>query len=144
MEQLIEDIYTIFPLIIVGQMRDPHHREMLRTMSLYTLSPPPLIIEVDQREDAEILVPLLSRLIDTDVMPQVIVKGYAAADAPKLAALHASGDLELYFQGSGITLSQKIKNKKPKYIRNAERQERRERRRLSRPQPIAIGRAALT
>jgi hypothetical protein len=104
-QQLTEDIFTLFPLVIVGRTRNPHHRELLRTMSLYIYSPPPLVIEVDQRKDVAILVPLLNRLLDTDVMPQIIVNGHTAADYTKRATRQASGDLERYFQDDGITLS---------------------------------------
>ena len=135
MQQLTEDVFALFPVIIVGRMRDPHHREMLRIMSLYTSSPPPLVIEVDQRKDVDTLVPLLARLLDTDVIPQIIINGHAAADHPKLAALQGSGDVKEYFQDRGITLNDKKMKKKAKYIKDAER---REKERILGPKPIAV------
>ncbi|KAG7529688.1 hypothetical protein FFLO_05494 [Filobasidium floriforme] len=133
MAQLTEDVFSLFPVIMVGRMRDPHHREMLRIMSQYTSNPPPLVIEVDQRRDAETLVPLLARLLDTDEMPQVIVMGEAAGGHKQLGQLQESGGVKEYFAGLGVEMKDKKMKKKPKYIKDAER---REKERILGPKPI--------
>jgi hypothetical protein len=133
MAQLTEDVFSLFPVIMVGRMRDPHHREMLRIMSQYTSNPPPLVIEVDQRRDAETLVPLLARLLDTDEMPQVIVMGEAAGGHKQLGQLQEAGGVKEYFAGLGVEMKDKKMKKKPKYIKDAER---REKERILGPKPI--------
>jgi hypothetical protein len=39
------------------------------------LTPPPTIIDVDTRDDADVLIPLLHRLTSTDAFPILIVAG---------------------------------------------------------------------
>jgi hypothetical protein len=102
-------------------------------MSQYTSNPPPLVIEVDQRRDAETLVPLLARLLDTDEMPQVIVMGEAAGGHKQLGQLQESGGVKEYFAGLGVEMKDKKMKKKPKYIKDAER---REKERILGPKPI--------
>ncbi len=65
----------MFPIVLVGKMRDPWHREIKKLLASYKISPPPMIIEVDQRSDVEHLVPLLARLLDSDELPHVLVGG---------------------------------------------------------------------
>jgi hypothetical protein len=65
----------MFPIILIGKMRDPWHREIKKILASYKINPPPMIIEVDQRSDVKHLVPLLARLLDSDELPQVIIGG---------------------------------------------------------------------
>ncbi len=75
MAELEREIWGMFPIVLVGKMRDPWHREIKKMLAGYRISPPPMIIEVDQRSDATHLVPLLARLLESDELPQVIVGG---------------------------------------------------------------------
>lgn len=133
MAQLTEDVFALFPVIVVGRMRDPKHRDIIRTMSMYTSNPPPLIIEVDQRQDAETLVPLLGRLLGKDELPQVVVMGAAAGGHAAIQKLQDDGELKAYFAKLGVDMKDKKMKKKPKYIKDAER---REKERILGPKPI--------
>ena len=133
MAQLTEDVFALFPVIIVGRMRDPHHRDILRTMSHYTSNPPPLVIEVDQRQDAETLVPLLGRLLDTHELPQIIVMGEPAGGHAVITKLQEEGELKAHFGRLGVDMKDKKMKKKSKYIKDAES---REKERILGPKPI--------
>lgn len=133
MEQLVEDVWALFPLIVFGEMREPGHREIIRILSQYIISPPALIVEIDQRMDAVTLVPLLERLIHTDGLPQVVVKGRTNIGAKAIAALQEAGQIEKHFADLGINVKAKQMRKKPRYIKDAER---REKERILGPAPI--------
>lgn len=133
MEQLTEDVFSLFPTIIAGKMRDPQHRAVLRTLAQYVMDPPPLVIEVDQRMDYEQMVPLLARLLDTDVLPQVIVNGKAAGGHKDILQLQKDGQVKKYFSNLGIKIKDRKLKKKPKYAKDAER---RENERILGPKPI--------
>jgi glutaredoxin len=75
MAELEREIWGMFPVVLVGKMRDPWHRELKKLLSTYKISPPPMILEIDQRSDAQHLVPLLARLLGKEGLPQVIVGG---------------------------------------------------------------------
>lgn len=77
MAQLETDMWSTYPVILFGAMRDPYHREILKIMSGFVISPPPLIIELDQRSDMDTLIPLLTRLLSTDKLPQLVLGGKA-------------------------------------------------------------------
>jgi glutaredoxin-related protein len=135
MEQLVEDVWALFPLIVFGEMREPGHREIIRILSQYVTSPPVLVVEIDQRVDAEYLVPLLGRLIQTDELPQVVVKGRAVGGAKAIAAIQEAGQIKKHFTDLGIDIKPKQMKKKPKYVKDAER---REKERILGPAPIEI------
>lgn len=133
MEQLAEDVWQLFPLVIIGKMRDPYHREVLKVMSHYVTNPPPLIIEVDQRRDAATLVPILSRLLDVDTFPQIVVNGRSIGGYKEIVKYQEDKTIKEYFGSKGIEMKDK-KKKKIKYIKDSER---REMERILGPKPIA-------
>lgn len=134
MELLTEDVFNLFPTIIIGKMRDPNHRDVLKAFSGYALSPPPLVIEVDQRRDAQTLTPLLARLLNREALPAIIVNGKDFAGHKEIMALHESGDIKKALSAEGIQIKDKlVKKKKHRLVKDAERKEQE---RILGPQPI--------
>lgn len=76
------------------------------------LKPAPLIVEVDQREDAHVLLPLLNRLTHVSAMPILLIGGQAvgtdASDTKGVMAeirkLHEKGELTRRLLEAGATV----------------------------------------
>lgn len=82
---------------------------MLTNMNL---KPTPLIIEVDQREDAQVLLPLLTRLTHVPALPIILIGGQPvgidALDTRGVMAeirnLHEKGELTRRILEAGATM----------------------------------------
>lgn len=86
------------------------------------VDPAPFVVQVDQREDAHILMPLLARLTHVPSLPVLLVAGQAVGtDAPDLKSLmaeirrlHESGELTQMVFEAGATVEPEKKKKKGK------------------------------
>lgn len=123
MRQLESDMMALFPVILFGRMRDPHHREMMKMLSQYKIDPPPLIVEVDQRADAETLIPLLARLLGSPQLPQLVLGGTAAGSYKEAQKALDDKTFKQWIARSGADITEKKIKKKPKYAKMAERAE---------------------
>jgi hypothetical protein len=68
----------MYPVVLFGQMRDPYYREMRKLFSGYIVHPAPLVVEVDQRADQEIILGLLQRLLGIKELPVLMLDGQSA------------------------------------------------------------------
>lgn len=123
MRQLESDMMSLFPVILFGRMRDPHHREIMKMLSQYKIDPPPLIVEVDQRADAETLIPLLARLLGSSQLPQLVLGGNAAGSYKEAQQAVEDKTFKQLIARSGADITEKKLKKKPKYAKMAERAE---------------------
>ena len=81
-------------------------------LSSMHIDPAPLVVSVDQREDAHVLLPLLARLTHVPGLPVLLVAGQAVgADAPDLKSLmadirrlHENGELTQMVFDAGATI----------------------------------------
>lgn len=123
MRQLELDMMGLFPVILFGKMRDPQHREIMKMLSQYKIDPPPLVVEVDQRADADYLIPTLARLLGTKQLPQVVLNGHAAGGYKAIQAAFDGKDFKELIATSGAEVTEKKTKKKAKYAKMAERAE---------------------
>ncbi|WWC61062.1 uncharacterized protein I303_103640 [Kwoniella dejecticola CBS 10117] len=130
---LQEEINTMYPIVLVGRMRDPWHREIQRILSEYKIQPPPLVIDLDQRKDHATIIPLFERLLDTSVLPQLVVQGKSLGSYHDILDMRDSGRLIDTLQENESISIQEIVKKKKKGIREKERIENE---RILRPAPI--------
>ncbi|WWC89983.1 uncharacterized protein L201_004913 [Kwoniella dendrophila CBS 6074] len=132
---LQQEINTMYPIILIGKMRDPYHREIKRILSEYKITPSPLIIDVDQRRDSEIIIPLFSRLLDLgdkDELPQLVLQGKSLGSYHDILNLRDQGKLiEMFEENEHISISQLKKKKK-----GLKEKERIENERILKPAPI--------
>jgi len=87
LEFLKDEINTQYPLVLFGRMRDPWHVEMVHLLDQYKITPAPLIVDVDQRNDHDLVVTALERLLGTDELPQLVLQGSRLSSAQQLVAL---------------------------------------------------------
>jgi hypothetical protein len=123
----------MYPVVLLGRMRDPWHREVKKLLAEYKITPAPLIIDVDQRRDASIFLPIIARLLDSSELPQLLLSGERLGSYHEVLELRESGKLVSTLEASGM-VSVKDAKKKKKGVRERERMENE---RILGPAPIA-------
>jgi len=68
------------------------------------LSPPPTIFDVDQRDDANVLTPLLYRLTSSIELPILLIGGTPVGTVSQISALFESGDLRRIITDAGAII----------------------------------------
>ncbi|KAI9638087.1 uncharacterized protein MKK02DRAFT_31589 [Dioszegia hungarica] len=131
---LKDEIHTLYPLILFGKMRDPWHREVKKMLAEYKIVPAPLIIELDQRRDNEMLSPLLARLLGTKELPLLTLFGKSLGSYHDVLDLREKGELKAVLEEGGMSVKAAKKNKKTKKEREREENER-----ILGPRPIVDG-----
>ncbi|VDB95931.1 unnamed protein product [Peniophora sp. CBMAI 1063] len=101
------------PLVIFSKSYCPFSRRAKALLASYDLSPPPTIIEVDQRGDGDLIKSILTRLTDRATFPNVILKGNSIGGSDDLAALHQRGKLAPMLRKAGIQIRADPKNLVP-------------------------------
>ena len=86
----------------------------------FKIIPAPLIIDVDQRRDHSVFVPLLARLLGTDQLPQLVLRGKIVGSYHELLGMQDSGELSGVLKERGLIVSSE---KSKKGIKEKERYE---------------------
>ncbi|GJJ06367.1 hypothetical protein Clacol_000558 [Clathrus columnatus] len=85
------------PVIVFSKTYCPYSRAVKDLLKSYDLSPPPKIIEVDIRDDGDVLKRLLYRLTNHNTFPNVIIGGKSVGGSDDVRRLHEKGDLKDMF-----------------------------------------------
>lgn len=78
------------------------------------LKPEPTIIEVDTREDAQILAPMLARLTSFPELPVLLIGGSVVGSTEQVKVLANSGELQKMVIRAGGQINDKKKKKSRK------------------------------
>jgi len=120
-ERLVEEVWSRFPVMLYTKLHSSDSREVRYLLANMNLNPAPLIVEVDQRQDAHVVMPLLARLTNVPTLPLLLIGGRPvgaeAVDAKELIAeirrLHETGELTRRVVEAGATVQPgKVKGKK--------------------------------
>ncbi|CAE6514357.1 unnamed protein product [Rhizoctonia solani] len=103
-DDLVQDTWMRNPIVIFSKVHSPQGRDLKKIFASYKLKPAPVIFDVDQREDAAILEPVLYRLMDEASLPIVLLGGRSIGSPADIAKLHESGDLERAMKSAGVTI----------------------------------------
>lgn len=89
-------------------------RELKGILDNLNLYPSPTIIDVDIRDDAEVLLPVLKRLLPFSELPVLLIGGRAVGSTKEVHELEKSGELQKLITASGSTIdgAKRKKNKK--------------------------------
>ena len=126
---------TVYPIVLFGKMRDPFHREIQKVLAEYKITPSPLIVDVDQRRDHLLFIPLLARLFGDSELPQLALAGESLGTYHDVLAMRDSGKLRTTLEASGLVSIRDIKKKK----KGAKERERLDNERVLAPKPIVDG-----
>ncbi|KAL7424050.1 hypothetical protein Q5752_001635 [Cryptotrichosporon argae] len=130
---LKDETNALYPIVLFGRMRDPWHREIQKMLAEYKITPAPLVVDVDQRRDHLLFVPLLERLFGTATLPRLVLLGRDLGSYPAIAEMRDKGTLVDTLEASGAV---SIRQAKP--LKKGRREkERQEMERVLGPKPVA-------
>ncbi|KAF9520325.1 hypothetical protein BS47DRAFT_1287228, partial [Hydnum rufescens UP504] len=82
------------PVVIFSKTYCTFSKRAKALIEQYDITPKPLIIEVDLRDDGDIVKAELGRLTGRSTFPNILVHSKSIGGSDDLAALHASGALK--------------------------------------------------
>lgn len=109
--QIVQDVWSRYPVMMFTKAYHAHSREVRRIVSAMDLKPPPVAFEVDQREDAEVLIPLLHRLTSSTDLPLMLVGGKPVGSMDVIRELNESGELQKLITNAGAVIDGSKKKK---------------------------------
>lgn len=119
LENLKEEVNAQHPLVLFGRLRDHKHDAVSHLLSQWTITPSPLIVEVDMRSDESRFTPVLERLLATDEFPQLVMLGRSIGGAQDILEMDKEELKELLEASEMITV--KPPRRAPKHAVNAEK-----------------------
>lgn len=102
--QIVQDVWSRYPVMLFTKLHNAHSREIRHIISSMDLRPAPAIFEVDQREDAEVLIPLLHRLTSSTDLPLVLIGGKPVGSMAAIRELNESGELQMLVTNAGAVI----------------------------------------
>ncbi|KAL4080395.1 hypothetical protein V8B97DRAFT_1932190 [Scleroderma yunnanense] len=122
LSRVVDDMWTRHPVVLFAKLHSLHSRELRETLSKMNLKPSPLVFEIDQREDASVLTPLLRRLTGVPTLPILLIGGkpigVGARDLDSLMeqiqGLEDSGELKSMILRAGAGINPRTKGRKGK------------------------------
>ncbi|KAG8687397.1 hypothetical protein FRC11_007297 [Ceratobasidium sp. 423] len=103
-DDLVQDTWMRNPIVVFSKVHSPQGRDLKKIFASYKLKPAPVIFDVDQREDAAVLEPVLYRLTGEMSLPIALLGGRSIGSPADIAKLHESGDLERAMNNVGVTM----------------------------------------
>ncbi|KAF8200002.1 hypothetical protein K438DRAFT_1717447 [Mycena galopus ATCC 62051] len=99
--RVMDDVWSRNPVLLYGKLYSPATRELKEILSKMNLRPPPFIIDVDTRDDVEVLAPMLSRLTGIAELPILLIGGKPVGSVERIREMRASGELDRLIKSSG-------------------------------------------
>lgn len=100
----VKKLQTNSPLVVFSKSYCPFSKRAKNLLQTYGLDPPPKIIEVDLREDGDLLKVILTRLTKHSTFPNIVLRGRSLGGADDLHALHDGGKLRELFEDNGLSV----------------------------------------
>ncbi|KAH7908734.1 hypothetical protein BJ138DRAFT_1174035 [Hygrophoropsis aurantiaca] len=112
--QIMQEVWTRYPVMLFAKLHSANSREIRFMLANMNLRPSPTVFEIDQRQDAEILTPLLYRLTSSTELPIMLVGGKPVGSMAEMRRLHESGELQKMIADAGAVIdgAKKKKGKK--------------------------------
>lgn len=109
--QIVKHVWARYPVMLFTKLHHANSREVRRIVSNLDLRPPPVVIEVDQREDADVLIPLLHRLTSSTDLPLMLIGGKPVGSMDIIRDLNESGKLHNLITNAGAVIDGAKKKK---------------------------------
>ncbi|KAF9567936.1 thioredoxin-like protein [Agrocybe pediades] len=92
-----------YPVIVFSKTYCPYSKRAKALFATYDLQPPPKVIEVDLRDDANMIKHLLTRLTHHSTFPNVLLHGNSIGGSDNLQGLHETMALRKLLEDAGAT-----------------------------------------
>jgi len=113
-QAMVDDVWTRNPVFLYSKVYSPASRELKGILNTLNLYPSPTIIDVDVRDDAAILFPVLQRLLPFPELPVLLIGGRAVGSTEEVRELQKSGELQELINASGSTVDGAKRKKQKK------------------------------
>ncbi|KAF8813883.1 hypothetical protein BYT27DRAFT_7206635 [Phlegmacium glaucopus] len=102
---MVDDVWTRNPVLLYSKLYSPASRQLKGVLDSLNLKPAPTIIDVDVRDDAAILEPMLKRLLPFPELPILLIGGKAVGSIEEVLELEKNGDLQKLITASGSAIN---------------------------------------
>ncbi|KAG8681440.1 hypothetical protein FRC09_017487 [Ceratobasidium sp. 395] len=103
-DDLVQDTWIRNPIVIFSKVHSPQGRDVKKIFASYKLKPAPTVFDIDERQDAAVLEPLLYRLTGQKSLPITLMAGRAIGSLTDIATAHESGELKRAMQSAGVAI----------------------------------------
>ncbi|RDB24795.1 Glutaredoxin [Hypsizygus marmoreus] len=93
-----------YPIVVFSKSYCPYSRRAKQLLETYNIHPAPKVIEVDLREDSEIIKTILTRLTQHSTFPNIVIRGKSIGGSDDLQALHAQRLLTKVLEQAGAVV----------------------------------------
>jgi hypothetical protein len=108
---IVEEVWQRNPVFLYSKLYSPASRELKSILSGLYLRPAPTIIDVDVRDDAEVLIPMLTRLTSSE-LPVLLIGGKPIhLSVERIRELEKSGELQRMITDAGSLVNGAKKKK---------------------------------
>jgi len=101
---MVDDVWSRNPVLLYSKLYSSSSREIKAILDNLNLFPSPTIIDVDVRDDAAILLPVLKRLLPFPDLPILLIGGRAVGSVEEVRELEKNGELQTLITASGSTI----------------------------------------
>ncbi|PSR79236.1 hypothetical protein PHLCEN_2v7094 [Hermanssonia centrifuga] len=112
---LVHDAWSRYPVVLYSKMHSPVSRELKQILSDLNLLPPPVLIEVENRPDEEVLKSVLHRLTGEPELPLLLVGGQTLGTLQEIRYMNSKGDLARKMNEAGAVVDGAKKKKGRKH-----------------------------
>jgi len=111
-KQIVDDVWTRNPVILFAELRSSRSREVRAIIDGLNLSPPPTIFDIDERDDANVLTPLLHRLTSSTELPILVIGGKPVGTISQIKSLQRSRNLHKMVTNAGAVIDGTLRRRK--------------------------------
>jgi glutaredoxin len=98
----VETLKKSYPIVVFSKTYCPYSKKAKSLLATYDLSPAPKIIEVDLRDDGDLIKLILSRVTGRGTFPNVLLDGKSLGGSDDLQSMHSEGTLTRMFETAGL------------------------------------------
>jgi glutaredoxin-related protein len=104
-EAMVDDVWFRNPVFLYSKKYSSVSRDIKKILGDFHLKPAATVIDVDVRDDADILLPMLQRLTGQQELPILIIGGKVVGSADEVRDLEKSGELQKMITEAGSLIN---------------------------------------
>ncbi|ODN84125.1 hypothetical protein L202_00135 [Cryptococcus amylolentus CBS 6039] len=131
--ELVRSQWEDYPIMVLGNMRDPKMREARALFKKYNVKPSPFYVDIDQRTDSSVLSSTLEHVLGKQEGPYVLLAGKNIGTTTKLVEHEKKETLIETIAKTGASIAKRLKRNK-----HQREEERRENERVLGPKPVLM------
>ncbi|KAA1475170.1 thioredoxin-like protein [Dentipellis sp. KUC8613] len=97
------------PLVVFSKTYCPYSKRAKELLKNYDLLPAPKVVEVDLRDDGDLIKAILTRLTGRSTFPNAVLLGKSIGGSDQLSELHREGKLKALLEEAGLKVQADIK-----------------------------------